>query len=100
MSKHLGYIIEQLKRLSSPTHLKFSDLFFSLLDHSLYDAKDKEKNILYEWWAGFWRIIGAKLENFSRDHIQQFLDYTFNSKDMSFISILLVSYSKHPQDFN
>ncbi len=132
MPRHLASYIEQLKRLSFNIHSKLSKLFFSILDHSLYDeqqtmtfehvllvtilfkiassisnekhlrlyeifldrmyhdAKYEKKIILYQWWSGFWIITGMKFQNIARDHIEQFLDYTFNRKDMSLTCLLVV----------
>jgi len=69
-------------------------LYESFLDRMYNDGKNENKIILYQWWTNFWIIIGIKLQDFACDHIQQFLDYTFTSKNMSLTALLLVSYFK------
>ncbi|CAF1175185.1 unnamed protein product [Adineta steineri] len=61
------------------------------LDEMYMNVKNDNKTMLCQWWIGFWLTIGMKLTNIAIDHIDQFFEYTFNSKDMSFIGLLMLS---------
>ncbi|CAF3918965.1 unnamed protein product [Adineta steineri] len=69
-------------------------LYETFLDRMYMNVKNDNKTMLCQWWTGFWLTIGMKLTNIAIDHIDQFFEYTFNYKDMSFIGLLMMLYNQ------
>jgi hypothetical protein len=79
-------LFKTASRISNEKDIRLYQVFLDRMYH------DEKNVILYQWWTGFWIITGMKFQNVARDHIKQFLDYTFNRKEMSLTGLLLVSH--------
>lgn len=81
-------LFKTISNIYQENHIRLYEQFFNEMYNK---GKNDNIKILLEWWATVWRVIAIKFENLVCDHIPQFLEYIFNSKDMSLISILAVS---------
>ena len=66
-------------------------LYEPYLDRVYQIVKNDKQSSLYEWWIQFWLIVGIKIPSVAVNHIEQFLEHTFNTKDMNFCGLLTVS---------
>jgi hypothetical protein len=53
---------------------------------------DEGEANLYNWWAGFWCMVGMKYPNVAVDHISQFLREVIDRKEIRLIQIVNVSF--------
>ena len=66
-------------------------LYEKFLDRMFKEAKEQNNSMLYQWWSGFWIIVGYKLPNLTRNHCEQFLEYTLTTKQINLVTVSIVS---------
>ncbi|CAF0846606.1 unnamed protein product [Adineta ricciae] len=99
----LGYILMAIMTLRvAMTICNENDarLYEPYLDRVYQIVKNDEQTSLCQWWIQFWLIIGIKIPSVAVNHIEQFLEHTFNTKDVSFCGLLTTLYQLHSEMFH
>jgi hypothetical protein len=69
-------------------------LYETCLDRMYTRAQDDNDKDLKHLWVHFWTYVGMKLPQMAADHVEQFLVTTIDHKNLSFLTLLPVSFSK------
>ncbi|CAF0844664.1 unnamed protein product [Rotaria sordida] len=74
-------------------------LYEPFLDRMYINVKDDNETMFHQIWVNFWLVAGVQVQTIAANHIEQFLDHTFNRKDMCLSSLLLTLSVQHTELF-
>ncbi|CAF1200470.1 unnamed protein product [Rotaria sp. Silwood1] len=94
---HVILVSVLYKTASSIFNENDAHLYEPFLDRMYIDAKDGNKTMLLQMWLHFWVMAGVQVQTVAINHIEQFLDCTFNRKDMTLSSLLLTLCVQHTE---